>query len=243
MQEYCSVPYASDVSDLQINSTESFGGPSVDLEKVSIGSHPHEDLVEFHNQNFGWKDVKNPVLRNIDLSIKHGAFTAIVGPVGSGKSTLLESILGESLATEGSAKRNFATIGYCSQTPWLQSHTVRENIIGNMDFDKDWYKTVIWACGIEEDLSRLAQGDKTPVGSNGLNLSGGQKQRIVSQGHMSDYLFLDSETKLKLKRVWHGLYTHGAELLFLTTSSVGLMLQLRRRSLHVYLKQTGSFEI
>ncbi|PTB48345.1 hypothetical protein M431DRAFT_547019 [Trichoderma harzianum CBS 226.95] len=163
MQEYCSVPYAPDISDLQ---------------KVSIGSHPHEDLVEFHNQNFGWKDVKNPVLRNIDLSIKHGAFTAIVGPVGSGKSTLLESILGESLATEGSTKRNFATIGYCSQTPWLQSHTVRENIIGNMDFDKDWYKTVIWACGIEEDLSRLAQGDKTPVGSNGLNLSGGQKQRI-----------------------------------------------------------------
>ncbi|KAK0756022.1 hypothetical protein N5P37_011395 [Trichoderma harzianum] len=162
MQEYCSVPYAPDISDLQ----------------VSIGSHPHEDLVEFHNQNFGWKDVKNPVLRNIDLSIKHGAFTAIVGPVGSGKSTLLESILGESLATEGSTKRNFATIGYCSQTPWLQSHTVRENIIGNIDFDKDWYKTVIWACGIEEDLSRLAQGDKTPVGSNGLNLSGGQKQRI-----------------------------------------------------------------
>ncbi|KAK4071878.1 hypothetical protein Trihar35433_3942 [Trichoderma harzianum] len=162
----------------QVNSTESFGGPFVDLEKVSIGSYPHEDLVEFHNQNFGWKDVKNPVLRDINLSIKHEAFTAIVGPVGSGKSTLLESILGESLATEGSAKRNFAAIGYCSQAPWLQSHTVRENIIGNMNFDKDWYKTVIWACGIEEDLSRLAQGDKTPVGSNGLNLSGGQKQRI-----------------------------------------------------------------
>ncbi|KAL7914375.1 ABC transporter [Trichoderma velutinum] len=178
MQEYCSVPYASDISGSQVNRTESFDGPSVDLEKVSIGLHPHGNLVEFHNQNFGWKEVNHPVLRNVDLSIKHGAFTAIVGPVGSGKSTFLESILGESLATEGSTERNFATIGYCSQTPWLQSHTVRENIVGNMDFDKDWYRTVIWACGLEEDLSRLAQGDKTPVGSNGLKLSGGQKQRI-----------------------------------------------------------------
>lgn len=224
MQEYCSVPYASDIPDSQVNSTESFGGPSVDLEKTSIGSHPRGNLVEFHNQSFGWKDAKYPVLRAIDLTIEQGAFTAIIGPVGSGKSTLLESILGESLATEGSTKRNFATIGYCSQTPWLQSHTVRENIIGNMDFDKDWYKTVIWACGIEEDLSRLAQGDKTPVGSNGLKLSGGQKQRIVSPEQVSDYLLLDPDTKLKLNRAWRGLYTHDAELLFLTTSSVGLML-------------------
>ncbi|UKZ82921.1 hypothetical protein TrVFT333_010721 [Trichoderma virens FT-333] len=159
-QEYCSAP------------------SSPEPQKISTGPHPHGNLVDFHNQSFGWKESKYPILRDVDVSIPHGAFTAIVGPVGSGKSTLLESILGETLATEGSAERNFATVGYCSQIPWLQSHTVRENIIGTMDFDKEWYTTVLWACGLEKDLTQLAHGDKTTVGSNGLKLSGGQKQRI-----------------------------------------------------------------
>ncbi|UKZ57189.1 hypothetical protein TrVGV298_011041 [Trichoderma virens] len=151
---------------------------SPEPQKISTGPHPHGNLVDFHNQSFGWKESKYPILRDVDVSIPHGAFTAIVGPVGSGKSTLLESILGETLATEGSAERNFATVGYCSQIPWLQSHTVRENIVGTMDFDKEWYTTVLWACGLEKDLTQLAHGDKTTVGSNGLKLSGGQKQRI-----------------------------------------------------------------
>ncbi|MEE2962412.1 MAG: ABC transporter ATP-binding protein [Myxococcota bacterium] len=38
--------------------------------------------------------TKRPILKDIDLSIPTGQFTAIVGPNGSGKTTLLKAILG-----------------------------------------------------------------------------------------------------------------------------------------------------
>ncbi|KAK2616711.1 hypothetical protein QQS21_000323 [Conoideocrella luteorostrata] len=178
MQEYCSAPSSPVNDDEQIQDLELPDRSSESLEKVLARSHSRGYFVDIRNQDYGWKDTKGPVLLNVNLKIRHGTFTIVVGPVGSGKSTLLGSILGETLVTEGSAERNFGTVGYCSQTPWMQSHTIRENIVGSTVFDKDWYATVIWACGLEGDLSRLAQGDRTAVGNNGLKLSGGQKQRI-----------------------------------------------------------------
>lgn len=50
--------------------------------------------------------------------------------------------------------------------------------------DKVWYQTVISSCGLERDITRLRQGDQTPVAGNGMTLSGGQKQRIVSENDL-----------------------------------------------------------
>lgn len=36
------------------------------------------------------------------------------------------------------------------------------------------------ACLLDDDLTRLSDGDETLAGSDGAYLSGGQKQRIVS---------------------------------------------------------------
>jgi ATP-binding cassette, subfamily C (CFTR/MRP), member 1 len=41
-------------------------------------------------------------LRDINIDIKKGSFTMIVGDIGSGKSTLLQAIINETLAIEGS---------------------------------------------------------------------------------------------------------------------------------------------
>ncbi|KAH8489187.1 hypothetical protein H0E87_024726 [Populus deltoides] len=52
--------------------------------------------VEVKGGIFSWDDeAKGEVLNNINLEIKKGELTAIVGTVGSGKSSLLASILGE----------------------------------------------------------------------------------------------------------------------------------------------------
>jgi ABC-type transporter Mla maintaining outer membrane lipid asymmetry ATPase subunit MlaF len=52
--------------------------------------------VEVKGGIFSWDDeAKGEVLNNINLEIKKGKLTAIVGTVGSGKSSLLASILGE----------------------------------------------------------------------------------------------------------------------------------------------------
>ena len=42
------------------------------------------------------------VLKDIDLTIRKGTLTAIVGPVGSGKSSLIGALLGELEVDSGS---------------------------------------------------------------------------------------------------------------------------------------------
>lgn len=49
------------------------------------------------------KTETQKILQNIDLSIKRGEFTAVMGPSGSGKSTLLYNISGMDTPTSGSA--------------------------------------------------------------------------------------------------------------------------------------------
>ncbi|KAI8231960.1 ABC transporter [Colletotrichum sp. SAR 10_86] len=70
-------------------------------------------------------------------------------------------------------------IAYCSQAPWLENGTVRQNILGVSAYEEKWYNTVALACGLEPDFQALQKGDFTVVGSQGSNLSGGQKQRIA----------------------------------------------------------------
>ncbi|KAL6233931.1 hypothetical protein BDW75DRAFT_231562 [Aspergillus navahoensis] len=137
------------------------------------------ELMTFTNHTVTWKKNATPVLHEINLTINRG-ITMIIGPIGSGKSTLLESILGETLVASGHIEQiSSGSIAYCSQTPWLQSQSIKANIIGASPIDETWYRTVISACGLEKDLSRLPRGDASAVGSSGLMLSGGQKQRIV----------------------------------------------------------------
>jgi ATP-binding cassette, subfamily C (CFTR/MRP), member 1 len=116
----------------------------------------------------------------ISFKIKRGTTTLILGPVGSGKSTLLKALLGELKPESGSVEMSTPFIGYCSQSPWLQNRTIRENIIGSNSFDRDWYRSIIRSCCLEEDLENMPQKDMSLIGSRGITLSGGQKHRVVS---------------------------------------------------------------
>ncbi|EHA18088.1 hypothetical protein ASPNIDRAFT_129017 [Aspergillus niger ATCC 1015] len=179
IQEYCCSEESADgVKSLQ-NTPVDKVGVSYDLKEISKSQSSRKDLVVFSNLSVGWTNNAPPVLRDMTLTIQHGAVTMIVGPIGSGKSTFLETILGESLVLQGRADRDASPIAYCSQAPWLQSTTIRENILAGLPVDTVWYDTVLRACALEGDLARLPRRDKTPVGSNGIALSGGQKQRIA----------------------------------------------------------------
>ncbi|KAJ5705884.1 hypothetical protein N7536_001573 [Penicillium majusculum] len=177
IQKYCSKPHAKDNSEtpdagenLQDESPGSFK-----MDKL----RPDGSVIEFKGQDFGWDKNASPVLHDVRLKIPDGLITMIVGPIGCGKSTLIESILGETLTTGDRSGTNLSSVAYCAQIPWIQSRTIRESIIGDRPMDKDWYQTVISSCGLERDITRLRQGDQTPVAGNGMTLSGGQKQRIA----------------------------------------------------------------
>lgn len=120
------------------------------------------------------------VLSNISLKLLRGSLTVVVGPVGSGKSMLLKAILGELHCTKGSMQMQASLkVSYCDAHSWLRHRTLRDNILGPLEYDDEWYKTVIQACALEDDIRSLPQGHQTLIGSNGTSISGGQRQRIA----------------------------------------------------------------
>ena len=64
-----------------------------------------------------------------------------------------------------------------AQDPWIQTLTLRDNILMGAPFDLDRYSRVIEACALQPDLDLLPAGDSTEIGEKGVNLSGGQKHR------------------------------------------------------------------
>ncbi|KAK2983633.1 hypothetical protein RJ640_023167 [Escallonia rubra] len=128
--------------------------------------------------NLSWEeDVAKPTLRNINLEVRLGQKFAICGEVGSGKSTLLAAILGEVPNIQGIIQV-YGSIAYVSQSAWIQTGSIQENILFGSPLDNQRYQETLEQCSLVKDLELLPYGDHTEIGERGVNLSGGQKQRI-----------------------------------------------------------------
>uniref|UniRef100_A0A8H7K177 P-loop containing nucleoside triphosphate hydrolase protein n=1 Tax=Bionectria ochroleuca TaxID=29856 RepID=A0A8H7K177_BIOOC len=138
--------------------------------------HPHGP-PELQHATVRWSEHASFMLRDISVSFRLAALNVVSGGTGSGKSLLLLSLLGETNLTNGLITCP-DDVAYVPQTAWLQNTSVRQNIIFYSDFDQERYNSVLHACDLSDDLSRLPLGDLTQVGERGSALSGGQKQRI-----------------------------------------------------------------
>ncbi|XP_044748946.1 ATP-binding cassette sub-family C member 10 [Coccinella septempunctata] len=120
-------------------------------------------------------------LHDISIKIKKGEFIGVMGTVGCGKSSFLSAILGELNMTEGdiAISQVDGGFGFVSQQPWLQRGTIRDNILFGKTFDEQRYKSVLFACGLADDIYSLPAADLTGIGDSGTTLSGGQKARIA----------------------------------------------------------------
>ncbi|TYI59921.1 hypothetical protein E1A91_D10G069700v1, partial [Gossypium mustelinum] len=128
--------------------------------------------------NFSWvPEIASPTLRNVELEIKRGQKIAVCGPVGAGKSSILYAMLGEIPKLSGTVSV-FGSIAYVSQVSWIQSGTIRNNILYGNPMDADKYDKAIKACALDKDINCFDHGDLTEIGQRGINMSGGQKQRI-----------------------------------------------------------------
>lgn len=72
----------------------------------------------------------------------------------------------------------FGSTAYVSQSSWIQSGTIRDNILYGKPMDKCRYEKAIKACALDKDINSFSHGDLTEIGQRGINMSGGQKQRI-----------------------------------------------------------------
>ncbi|RQM23855.1 hypothetical protein B5M09_012287, partial [Aphanomyces astaci] len=144
----------------------------------AVAPESQDTVIAIENGTFTWGDDGGaPILKNVSLTVSRGDLVVVHGKVGSGKSSLCMAILGEMHQTEGTTGV-YGSTAYCSQEPWIQQMSVRDNILFGSPFDSRKYTRVVEACGLLPDFGLMAFGDLTEVGSKGRNLSGGQKARI-----------------------------------------------------------------
>ncbi|WVQ85431.1 hypothetical protein IAT38_007596 [Cryptococcus sp. DSM 104549] len=142
------------------------------------GPRAGDPVVTIKGGEFRWLESSaEPILQDIDLEVTKGELIGLIGRVGDGKSSLLGAILGEMTRSDGSVTVR-GNVAYFSQTSWILSATVKDNIVFGHRFDAGFYDQVLDACALRPDLAVLSSGDMTEVGEKGVSLSGGQKARI-----------------------------------------------------------------
>ncbi|RAL53348.1 hypothetical protein DM860_007020 [Cuscuta australis] len=140
-----------------------------------------EVAVEIEPGEYSWESDylrKSTIKITEKLTIRKGCKVAICGSVGSGKSSLLCSIMGEIPKVCGRNIKIKGSKALVTQSAWIQTGTVRENVLFGKEMDKGQYHDVLERCALKHDIEMWADGDLTMVGERGINLSGGQKQRI-----------------------------------------------------------------
>jgi ATP-binding cassette subfamily B protein len=150
-----------------------------------------DDGIEYKGVSFSYPG-HNPVLNDINITIKKGKVTAIVGESGSGKSTLIDLLIGfyepdkgEILADKKPLQEfdiySFRHhIGYVPQDTVLFNDTVKSNLLWSNK--KATEKEIIEVCKLanaDEFIMNLSDGYDTVVGERGVRLSGGERQRIA----------------------------------------------------------------
>ncbi|CBI35971.3 unnamed protein product, partial [Vitis vinifera] len=180
---------------------------SEEMRRVTLPNSDHSVVI--NGGNFSWEPESAVLtLRDINLGVKRGQILAVCGPVGAGKSSFLFAILGEIPKISGSVDV-FGSIAYVSQTSWIQSGTIRDNILCGKPMDTTKYEKAIKACALDKDINSFDHGDETEIGQRGLNMSGGQKQRI----QLARALYNDAEIYL-LDDPFSAVDAHTAAILF-----------------------------
>jgi ATP-binding cassette subfamily B protein len=150
------------------------------------------------------------VLNNIDLTIKSGKVTAIVGASGSGKTTLIKLLLQYYNPIEGkiwvgnSDLQKFnpswwrSQCGVVMQDGFIFSESIARNIAASEnEVDKQKLVHAAKTANIHDFIMELPLKYNTKIGNEGQNLSQGQKQRIlIARAVYKDpaFLFFDEAT-------------------------------------------------
>lgn len=150
---------------------------------------PADHDVELKQVTFSYLD--QPILRDVNISMPAGSFTALVGPSGSGKSTVLRLIArfydpnkgrltmgGEDIRAMD-PEALFHNVSMVFQDVYLFQDTIAGNIqFGRKDATREEIEETARLACCHDFILKLPKGYDTMVGEGGSTLSGGEKQRI-----------------------------------------------------------------
>ena len=150
-----------------------------------------EGEIRFEHASFGYKSYQ-PVLEDLNLTIKKGEMIGIVGASGTGKSTIINLIMrlyevddGKLLVDGHNIKEIqsdyfHSQIGVVLQETFLFSGTILENIrFARPDASLEEVIMAAKTANAHEFISQTPDGYNTYVGEKGHSLSGGERQRIA----------------------------------------------------------------
>lgn len=172
---------------------EFFALPQEDIQEHAKTLPP--ETIRINQLSFTYASSKEPILKDISMTIPQGSFIGIVGGPGSGKSTLFKLLLDIQHAPKGSiyfGERDIQdiplstlrhSIAYAPATPSLLSVSIRDNIQFGFDSTINSKLTIEEAAqraGLFRDLEERIEGNKKNVTleEGGSDVSGGQRQRI-----------------------------------------------------------------
>merc|ERR1712166_642540 len=149
-------------------------------------------------------------LINLSLTIKPGELVCVVGRVASGKTSLISALLGEMEQAKGEIEVKANQIACVAQTAWIQSTTLKDNILFGAEMNEIRYNKAIEASQLKSDIQMMIGGDMCEIGDRGITLSGGQMQRLA----IARALYLKGTEMFLLDDVLSAVDVHVADALF-----------------------------
>ena len=151
-------------------------------------------------------------LKDVDLEIEEGSFTAIIGQTGSGKSTFIQHINALLLPTEGEIQIDEYTISALQKPESLKNLRKKSGLVFQFPeyqlFEETIEKDIMFGptnFGVEEEEAKtiakkvieMVGLDQSYLEKSPFDLSGGQKRRVAIAGILAmnpDILVLDEPT-------------------------------------------------
>jgi subfamily B ATP-binding cassette protein MsbA len=163
--------------------------PDFEDKPDAINLPPINRGIDIDNVTFCYE--KNPVLKNINLSIKAGEVVAFVGMSGGGKTSLVNliprfyDVSAGHILIDGYDIRDVSLqslrrqIAIVTQQTILFNDTVKNNIAyGDIERTENDIINAAKAANAHDFIMKLPNGYDSNIGELGTKLSGGEKQRI-----------------------------------------------------------------
>lgn len=198
-----------------------------DSESADEGRLVKNGTIEFKNVTYRYhKHSEEPVLDNINLTIKAGSTVGIIGSTGCGKTTLVSLIPRLYDADEGEVLidgvnvRDYTlynlreSVGMVLQKNVLFSGTIAENLRwGNENATDAEMMTAAEHAQADKFVKTFSDGYETELVEGGVNVSGGQKQRLcIARALLKNPKIIilddstsavDTATEAQIRRAFH----------------------------------------